>query len=123
MSNLPKISFRVQQGIIHLNSIRVQTYTPECLVLSVDCRAKYSVIINHLDEGAILFDLGEHTLFSEAQRTEPTVLTIRNLGLWIAGVDTRTFSRSGRYSHDITLVKINRVGLMDYYWDDEMQSD
>ena len=96
------ISVTVKQGAIGIESITRHVQHPDCLVLEVDCRAKYPEIGPFSpSEGIVWLNRGERTLHAE-NSNEPTEIRIDGLGegRWIIE------ATAGRYTVFIVAFKL-----------------
>jgi hypothetical protein len=76
---MSKLKFKVTQGIIHVNSIRVLQCTEEALCFSVDFKQKYPEYLGYNEKDLIFsFNAGEHTIGVNDKEADPTDIVIVN---------------------------------------------
>lgn len=121
-----RIKFKVQQGTVHVNSIRVLQATKEVICISVDFKEKYLEHVVKARENGVQFNydiLYGGTLGSDKSALDKlTRIQILNLPKIWYRVKTSTFVSTGRYSSRICLVKeaSEKAQMKLGYWDYRM---
>lgn len=99
--------FSVQQGIVHVNSITVLTYTKDVLHFRIDFQHKYPEYMGYSDDGSFVFHASDRTEHCnpDAPSTDITVRCLpRSWRLKFKNSNVKVFVNTGRYTADVCLI-------------------
>lgn len=103
-------TFKVKQGIIHVNSINLDHCSEDALVFSIDTKQKYTQL--YLDGTGRGFEIGltEETLGVDDYNLDNTEIKFEG---WHVGdlnlLNSLTLTTGGRYGFHISIVKVKTI--------------
>ena len=116
-SNRSSSQFEVEQGIIHVNSIRVLQCTNEVICFSADFKQKYAEDGGFQDDGSITFYASDNTLHVMSKNARPTKVFVKNIPKHWACIKSSV--QMGRYSALVILVKEEPDYKKFKHWSDQ----